>query len=271
MKILYVSDLDGTLLRSDETLSDYTCKTINKLVDEGMMFSYATARSYQTAHKATKGLDAKFPLIVYNGTMVVNNSDASILICNYFKDDDKRILDELLSAEIYPIVYAFIDGVEKFSYVKDRCNDSMQMFLNTRKNDVRENPVYCTDDLYIGEIFYITCIDEKGKLEPFYHKYMDKYNCVFDIDLYTKKQWFEIMPKSASKANAIKQLKEYLKCDKVIAFGDGKNDIDMFKIADESYATENAVAELKEIATAVIDSNNNDGVAKWLERGFKNN
>lgn len=50
----------------------------------------------------------------------------------------------------------------------------------------------------------------------------------------------------------------------VVAFGDGTNDIDMFQLADEAYAVENAVDELKAMATAVIESNNDDGVAKWL-------
>ncbi len=39
----------------------------------------------------------------------------------------------------------------------------------------------------------------------------------------------------------------------------------MFRMADEAYATQNAIDELKEIATGVIESNNADGVAKWLE------
>lgn len=115
-------------------------------------------------------------------------------------------------------------------------------------------------------MFYITCIDEKEKLEPLYHKYKDTYHCVFQIDIYTKYQWLEIMPKAASKANAIKQLKEQLGCDRLVVFGDGKNDIDMFEIADEAYAVGNAVDELKEAATAVIGNNNEDGVAKWLEK-----
>ena len=72
------------------------------------------------------------------------------------------------------------------------------------------------------------------------------------------------MPKAASKANAIKQLKELLGCEKLVVFGDGKNDIDMFELADEAYAVSNAVDELKSIATDIIESNDNDGVAKWL-------
>lgn len=73
------------------------------------------------------------------------------------------------------------------------------------------------------------------------------------------------MPREASKSNAIKQLKELLKCDKLVTFGDGKNDIDMFELSDECYAVKNADEELKKYATAVISSNDEDGVAHWLE------
>lgn len=66
-KILYVSDLDGTLLRSDARISEYTCEVINQLITQGMLFSYATARSYITASKVTKGLRAQIPIITYNG------------------------------------------------------------------------------------------------------------------------------------------------------------------------------------------------------------
>ena len=59
-----------------------------------------------------------------------------------------------------------------------------------------------------------------------------------------------------------------LKCEKLIVFGDGKNDIDMFQIADESYAVANAHEELKKHATAVILSNDEDGVARWLEVNY---
>lgn len=72
------------------------------------------------------------------------------------------------------------------------------------------------------------------------------------------------MPKKAKKANAILKLKELLECDKIISFGDGLNDIPMIQISDEYYAMENAVPELKKLATDIIPSNNNDGVAKWL-------
>ncbi len=269
MKILYVSDLDGTLLQSNEKTSDFTNNTINEFVKNGMLFSYATARSYQTAHKVTAGLNAKIPLIVYNGAMIVDNEDGSFLHKNFFGSVASDILDDLLKNDIYPIVYSFLDEKEVFSYVADKCTRGMKLFLDTRKGDKRTHMLTSKKELYEGEIFYFTCIDEEEKLAPLYEKYKDIYHCVFQKDIYSKEQWLEIMPKEASKANAIRQLKDYLQCDKLVVFGDGENDMDMFELADEAYAVENAVDVLKQRATAIIENNNEDGVAKWLRENYK--
>jgi len=268
MKTLYVSDLDGTLLRSDETTSDFTNKTINELVSRGMLFSYATARSYVTSRRVTKGIDAKIPLIVYNGAFVIDNASGKLLLSNFFGDNVKSLLDDLVENNIYPIVYSFFDGIERFSYVYDKCTKGMKDFIITRKGDQRDNPVNAVSDLYCGDIFYITCIDDEYQLAPFYEKYRNQYHCVFQRDIYSNEQWLEFMPQAASKSNAINQLKDHLRCDRIVVFGDGKNDIDMFSLADECYAVENAVDELKSIATAVIPQNNDDGVAKWLLKNY---
>ena len=266
MKTLYVSDLDGTLLQSNERTSDYTNMVINKLTAKGMLFSYATARSLITAKKAAKGINAKIPLIVYNGAFIVDNVTGEILKANYFeKSSVQTLLDTLFKNGIYPIVYAYIDGKEKFSFIPGLSTQGMKKFTDSRKGDIRENIVDTPDELKAGDIFYITCIGEPEQLRPIYEKYRDTYHCVYQIDIYTDEQWLEIMPKEASKANAILQLKSMLQCDRVVAFGDGKNDIDMFEIADEGYAVSNAHEDLKEKATDVIQSNNEDGVAKWLE------
>ncbi len=268
MSNLYVSDLDGTLLRSNEVTSEYTNQVINSLVDRGMIFSYATARSLITAKKVTKGINAKIPLIVYNGAFVIDNVTEKILIANYFDDSVHSVLEDLFSNSVYPIVYAHINGVEKFSFVRGLCTSGMNMFLESRKGDVRTNEVKNLSKLKEGNIFYITCIDEPEKLKPLYDKYKDIYHCVYQTDIYTNEQWLEIMPIEASKSNAITQLRTMLNCEKLIVFGDGKNDIDMFQIADESYAVANAHEELKKHATEVILSNDDDGVARWLEVNY---
>lgn len=268
MSTLYVSDLDGTLLRSDEKTSEYTNNVINSLTEKGMIFSYATARSLITAKKATSGINVKIPLIVYNGAFVIDNLTDDILIKNYFDDRVDFVLDDLFANKVYPIVYAHIDGKEKFSFVPKLCSDGMNKFLESRKGDIRTNAVREINALRAGKIFYITCIDEPKKLEPLYKKYKVSYHCVYQTDIYTKEQWLEIMPLNASKARAIKQLQSLLKCEKLVVFGDGKNDIDMFELADESYAVKNAHEDLKRIATSIISSNDEDGVAKWLDENF---
>ena len=270
MKTLYVSDLDGTLLRSDQRTSEYTNRTVNALVARGMCFSYATARSYLTARKVTAGMDASFPLIVYNGAFVRDNRTGELLLRNFFaKDEAVRLIRELTESGISPIVYAFVDGEEKFSYDRNAVNDATREFVLSRKGDSRDRPVSSPEDILAGEIFYITCIDTPEKLKPFHVKYDGTYHCVYQRDIYSGEQWLEIMPKNASKARAVRQLQELLGCGRLVVFGDGVNDLDMFEIADEAYAVENAVPELKAAATGIIGSNNDDGVAKWLSENRK--
>ena len=90
MKILYVSDLDGTLLRSDAKTSEYTNQVINELTAKGMLFSYATARSYLTATKVTEGLNARIPIITYNGAVILQNNTFEILAKNTFCPEEKE-------------------------------------------------------------------------------------------------------------------------------------------------------------------------------------
>jgi len=271
-KTLYVSDLDGTLLRGDQTLSQFTVDSIRSLVDSGMIFSYATARSYITASAVTAGLPAQLPVIVYNGSFIIEQGTGKRLLSNAFAEQESRqILDVLLGQEIYPIVYSFLDGAEKYSWCPERESRGMSWFNGTRRGDVRENPVSEPSDLYRGEVFHFTCIDEEEKLRPIYECFRDRFPCVFHRDIYSGEQWLEIQPSGATKAEAILALKRHLDCDRLVCFGDGKNDVTMFEIADECYAMANAEDSLKAIATAIIGSNEEDGVARWLldhyERG----
>ncbi|MBD5534047.1 MAG: HAD family hydrolase [Lachnospiraceae bacterium] len=295
MKTLYVSDLDGTLLRSNERTSDFTNRTINELVEQGVLFSYATARSYLTAHKVTQGLHARIPVIIYNGAFIRDHVSGEILLSSYFEDGAEALLKELLDADVYPLVYATFSGDsrasaedgpggrnhrvedergrakklsgefrERFSYIPQRATEGMRRFLDTRKGDERERAVSTVEELMAGDIFYFTCIDEREKLAAICERYRERYHCVLSQEIYTKDWFLEIMPLATSKARAVMRLKEYLGCDRVVAFGDQNNDIDMFEVADEAYAVENAVEELKAVATGVIASNDDDGVAHFL-------
>ncbi|MBQ9762143.1 MAG: HAD-IIB family hydrolase [Oscillospiraceae bacterium] len=269
MKTLYISDLDGTLLRRDQTLSEFTVHTINSLVENGLRFSYATARSIVTASAVTMGLKLRLPVIVHNGGFMRRLEDGQIVIGNYFGDEYRYLLEDLMNNGIFPLVYSMNEGLEKFRYWAEKATPGMRAFLATRQNDPRELVVHNGECLFEGQPYYITCVDEPEHLVPFYEKYKDTFHCILYREIYSGNLFLEFMPKEASKANAAVQLKRMLGCDKLVVFGDGKNDLDLFRVADEAYAVENAEEEIKSLATAVIGSNQDDGVARWLAGAFE--
>ncbi len=265
MKTLYLSDLDGTLLNSACRITPFTAETINRLCENGILFSFATARSRSTTLKVTKGIECSLPVIVYNGVFTVEYKSGKMLCSNFFSDGDSReILSALLGAEIGPIVYSVTNGQEKFSYLLNDLSPAAVEFVTSRTNDRRDNPVAHRSELLNGETFYFTCIDKAENLRPLYEQFKDRFRCVYSKDIYTGEQWLEIMPSGAAKAQAALKLKKALGCGRIVAFGDSENDLDLFAVADECYAVENAVPELKARATAVIGSNNEDAVAKFL-------
>lgn len=266
MKTLYVTDLDGTLLRKDERLSQFSCDAINSLMQKGMLFSYATARSLSTSEKVTKGLDAQMPLIVHNGAFIVNGETKEKIVKNQFSDSDAKEIYEILKRhDICPIVYSIIEERERFSYNTQMVGRALGEFIASRKGDGRDNPLTGDEKILAGDVYYFACIEDESKLYPAYLKLKERYNCIYQKDVYSGEQWLEILPQKATKANAVIQLKELYGCERVVCFGDGINDIQMFSVCDECYAVANAVDELKEIATGTIGSNEEDAVAKWLE------
>ena len=266
-KILYVTDLDGTLLNKQERISSFSIQIINDLVKKGMLFTYATARSLVSASKVTKGLSTNIPIIAYNGAFIFQPSTGEIISKEDFNGEERSRVKEVLNQHhISPLVYSFIDGVEKVSWIPQNENDGIRRYLCMRQGDKRFRAVTDTEELYVGDMFYFTCIGEKEELQPVFDIFSgdSRYRCMMQQELYRPEYWCEIMPAQATKANAIQKLKNRWGCTGVISFGDAINDIPMFEISDECYAVENAVDELKAVATGIIESNEEDGVAKWL-------
>lgn len=266
MKTLYVSDLDGTLLNDGQRISDYSAGIINQLVDRGMDFTFATARSLSTASLVTKNLKLNTPVIIYNGCAIVDSSTGAVIYGVEFSTEEKDyVMLKLLKYEISPMVYSYIEGVEKLSFNRDKVNEGQNAYLKSRKGDRRLNP-NSAEKIYEGNIFYFSLIGEEQELLPLFNELSgDKRFCItFQLDRDFGVYWLEIMPKSASKAQAILKLKEIFGYEKIVCFGDAVNDIPMFEISDRSYAVENSVEKLKVMSTEVIGSNNKDAVATKL-------
>ncbi len=267
MRTLYVTDLDGTLLNSNDQISQYSMEIINGLVAKGMQFTYATARSLVSASVVAKGLSTTIPVIAYNRALIVNPATGEVISSLSFTGEEAARIREVLQEHgANPLVYAYVDGVERVSYVTGRENEGIRRYLEVRKGDRRFRPLEDETLLYQGNIFYFTCIADREELLPLYEifKRDGRYRCTLQQELYRPEFFLEIMPEKASKAEAIKRLKEIWHCGKVVSFGDAVNDIPMFEISDECYAVANGVAELKACATGVIASNDEDGVARWL-------
>ncbi len=138
----------------------------------------------------------------------------------------------------------------------------MQAFLNSRKGDKRTNIVTTETELMYGDFFISPALISRRSLNHFI------INIKINIMLFIRRtstqesSGWRSCRKKHPKRRLLLQLKQKLACDRLVVFGDGKNDIDMFKIADEAYAVENAVSELKAVATGIIGSNENDGVGE---------
>ena len=142
MGILYVSDLDGTLLNTSASLSPYTIKTINGLVEKGMLFTYATARSLSSASVAAKGLNPKIPVIVYNGAYIMEPATGNILASESFTKEERSYVERKLSGYgVSPVVYSFIKGRERVSWNLLQINEGKKRYFGNRQGDKRLRPV----------------------------------------------------------------------------------------------------------------------------------
>ena len=265
---LYVTDLDGTLMRSDKSVSEDSVRIINQLISEGMCFTIATARTIRSASKIIKDIDFTVPVITLNGTVIADPKTEKTVEAALFSDNEINILREVLNGRAGNMIAKgfFDDGMHK-TYLDHGFNPGFVTYLDEHKADKRLVGVKTEDELFAGDICYFSLIGPKEDLEDIYEEVKDSDTCetIFQKDTYLSDYWLEIFPKGSSKAEAIMKLKKMSGCDGIVVFGDSINDMSGFKIADECYAVANASDDLKEAATGVILSNDEDAVATWLK------
>lgn len=267
MRTLYVTDLDGTLLKPDRTIGKRSVAILNQLLERGLLFTFATARSIHSAYALTKELRISLPVITTNGVELTDfrtqtKQSAALLTAEAIG----KIREAMQECAVFPYIDAYIQGRERIVWLEGRETPGLLTYLKEHEGDPRLYPVHSVEELFAGEVFYVTFIGDEAALQPFYRKMKGDESCnvLLQRDVYHPNYWCEVFSREATKANAMLRLKEMYGCDRVVVFGDGINDISMFEAADECYAVANADEELKRIATGVIDSNGEDGVALWL-------
>ena len=144
----------------------------------------------------------------------------------------------------------------------------MSRFLKDRAGDRRMHRAKSYDELFEGDIYYITLIEpvmKPDELDRYFYK-TNGFSRNYQPDTYdTDEYWYEIYREDVSKANAALKLKELVGADELIVFGDNTNDISMFTVADRCYAVSNATDKLKELATGIIRSNEQGGVPVFIQ------
>jgi 5-amino-6-(5-phospho-D-ribitylamino)uracil phosphatase len=269
-KKLYISDMDGTLLNRDKELSGYTKNVINALTAKGVQFSVATARSAASAVKILSEIDINVPVVLMNG-VVINNlrKKEYIKTETITKEIADAIIDVLGKYGITGFMYT-VSGSEMVTFYERLYTKALQDFYNERVTKYYKS--FEQTDTFLNKttgnnIIYFTLLDEHKQLCTVYDALQNitGIGTAMYKDTYSENLWYlEIFNKNASKCNAVKYIRQYCGFDRIIGFGDNYNDMPFFEACDECYAVSNAVHELKEMATGIIDDNNSDGVARFI-------
>ncbi len=268
MKVtLYVTDLDGTLLNSSKKIKPRAALMLNDMIENGLMFTYCTARRIHSSGPIMKDVNIQLPVALMNGVFIYDHIKNDYIRKNFPTSEAvEKLKEAVINNGEKPIIHAIIDGELRNSYLKD--SETLNTYVDDRKHDKSMRPVETYEELFEGEVFYAVFINPVNKDEldkifipenGFSHTY---YRDVYHNDEY----WYEVYSITASKANAVLQLKEITGADEVVCFGDSDNDLPMFTVADRAYAVENAADEVKAIADRIIGSNEAMGVPVFIEQ-----
>ncbi len=275
MKTLYISDLDGTLLNKNAELSAFTKDTLNSLIEKGMFFSAATARTHATVTKMLENVNIGIPVILMNGVASYNLQSKLYVSTEDICEKGKKelfgvIKNHLKSGFIYIIENGELDAAYENTSTPNAADFIKERQEKYGKKFIKVNSFY---ECINRNVVYYSINDKKEKLQTAYDilKQSPYLRAEFYRDIYNENHWYlEVCSSTASKMNAVNKLKTEFGFDRVISFGDNLNDLPMFRISDEAYAVENAKEEVKKAATGIIESNQNDGVAKFLLKKLYN-
>ena len=266
---LYITDLDGTLLTPRAELTGFAEENLKRLMGNGLLFTVATARTWQSASIVLKKiLPLAAPAVLLNGALIYDTQANKYV--------QKAIIPEQALLELLRVARAH--GQTGFIYsIRDG-------YIRPYHEDISDRPVLLdfmaartgyykfirTPDLGLHaneEIVHFTMQDSYGALAPLRDaiEVLPEIACVLYEDAYLAGNWYlECYSHTATKGNAVRFLRERYGYEKIIGFGDNLNDIPLFEACDETYAVSNAKDELKAMATGVIGSNDGDGVVEFL-------
>lgn len=272
MKIrLIATDLDGTLLRDDKTVSPKSIYILERMAKQGVHIVPVTGRSQAGIPEVVKTLPGVRYIITGNGACIVDMDKQKILREEMISLKNTIQLVEL--CEGLPVIYGCYIGNQ--GYISEKHYFKLEEYILDRyvlKDVLRlYKPVKDLKD----------CLKQKQEQVLKFQMFFSDSNIQKEV-MYTLKESFpmlsvyygtlcynlEINASDAEKGNALCFLCDYLgiPMEDTIAFGDSTNDISLLCASGNGVAMKNAIPEVLKVANEITLSNNEDGVAKCLEK-----
>ena len=255
---LIASDIDGTLVEDGGSVLDKELvEAIDLLYDKGILFAVASGRSIVSQRKLFNDIKEKIYYISCNGTYIGRHDE-----CIYRSVIKPEYIKELIKdCRNYPDCTLFLNIDE--GYYTETKDENVIRWLET---GYREKVIQVDDLLNVDEDIIKACFfDPKHTVGATGEKLIEKWSDKLSV-VTAGTMWLDFFDINASKGTALAMLQEKLGISKeeTMAFGDQQNDIEMLKQAEYSYATGNAIDEVKQVAKYVTDTNVNQGVLKVL-------
>ncbi|HEU4617032.1 MAG TPA: HAD family hydrolase [Gammaproteobacteria bacterium] len=278
MPALYISDLDGTLLRNDARLSDYSRAALRELLGDGVPFSVASARSVASMRPILRGLRLELPVVALNGAFLSDLESGRHEIVNSIERDvAEDLYRAILSFECVPLLATF-DGKAECLYHQEAANEGMRWFLDDRivNRDERLRRAENLADALAEQVVCMTVIGLAAQLTEIDAALRERHGPMIETHFFENSyspgwHWLTVHDRRATKAEGVRTLVERfgLAGKELVVFGDHVNDVKLFEIAAHAVAVSNAEETVKRIATRVIGSNEEDSVVNFIRDDWR--
>lgn len=273
MKTVYVTDLDGTFFNSQSEISEFTKNTINSLIQEGMNFSFATARLGPSAIKLMSSININAPVFFMQGALTYNFISESFIDYNIIHPNILEITIDLFKKSDIPFfLFGILNGQLVIYY------EVISIYLRnfyeewSKSYNISFIKVHSIKQVLNKNIVYLFTVYNFDLLKSINDALLQK--DVYSLAFFESNKELHsynlgCLSKNTSKYQTVINLRNKYGYDKVVGFGDTTNDIPLLLACDEFYAPENADEQLKSMSNGIIESNDADGVAKFLINQFR--
>ncbi|MEK4032055.1 Cof-type HAD-IIB family hydrolase [Methylocystis sp. IM3] len=258
---LVISDVDGSLLTPEKVLTDHAARAVRALDAAGIAFAIASSRPPRGLAMLVAPLALKTPIAGFNGGVYVR-SDMS-LIESHTLDPDvaRRIVDLILGEGLDAWVYTPSEWL-----IRDPNAPHVARETSTVRFDAKVVPKF-TDTHLAHAVKIVGVSDNRGRIAACEMKVQAELG---ESASATRSQpyYLDVTHRQANKGMVVTTLAKNLNIPaaQIAALGDTSNDVLMFRGSGFSIAMGNASAEVKSEASAVTDTNENDGFAKAMEK-----